>query len=40
LFKANFSVDSNGFQNYYRDLANVGAGVNPPLFACEVAVLR
>lgn len=20
LFKANFSVDSNGFQNYYRDL--------------------
>lgn len=22
LFKINFSVDSNGFQNYYRDLAN------------------
>ena len=21
LFKTNFSVDSNGFQNYYRDLA-------------------
>lgn len=21
LFKTNFSIDSNGFQNYYRDLA-------------------